>query len=68
MIQSVAVPFLVLILYFKFTQSSLVFINKILFFLNLSKLAEILNVLTESFFAEVFSLKHFVINVYYVLS
>ena len=53
LIQSVAFPFLVLILYFRFTPSPFVFINKI-HFLELKicpkYLTEILKILTESFF------------------
>ena len=57
LIQSVAFPFLVLILCSKFTQFPFVFINKI-GFLELTVcpkyLTEILKILTESFFAETF--------------
>ena len=66
LIQSVAFPFRVLILYAKFTQSRFVFIKKIHFFelkICPKYLTEILKVLTESFFVEVFLPKLFVINV-----
>ena len=59
MIQSVAVPFLVLILYFKFTQSSLVFINKIHFFFKFVQIGRNIErfdgkFFCRSFFAETF--------------
>ena len=58
LIQFVAFPFLVMILYSKFTQSLFVFISKI-HFLELKicpkYLTEILKILTESFFVETFS-------------
>ena len=57
MIQSVAVPFLVLILYSKFAKSLFIFINKIHFLefkICPKSLTEILNILNESFFAETF--------------
>ena len=60
--QSVAFPFRALILYAKFTQSRFVLIKKIhLLELKICPkyLTEILKILTESFFAEVFSSKHF---------
>ena len=60
--QSVAFPFRALILYAKFTQSRFVLIKKIhLLELKICPkyLTEILKVLTESLFAEVFSSKHF---------
>ena len=62
LIQSVAFPFRVLILYAKFTQSRFVFIKKNHFLewkICPKYLTEIFKVLTESFFAEVFSPKHF---------
>ena len=76
LIHSVAFPFRVLILYSKFTQSPFVLINRI-HFLKLKicpkYLTEILKILTESFFNEIFSPKHFppklfVINAVYFLT
>ena len=62
LIQSVAFPFRVLILYAKFTQSRFVFIKKTHFLepkICPKYLTEILKVLTESFFAETFSAEFF---------
>ena len=67
-IQSVAFPFWLLILYTKFTQSRFVFTNKT-HFLELTIgpkcLTEILKVLTERFFAETFSAKTFHVNIFH---
>ena len=57
LIQSVAFPFLVLILHSNFTQSPFTFINKIRFFelkICPKYLTEILKILTKRFFAETF--------------
>ena len=62
LIQSVASPFRILILYAKFTQSRFVFIKKnhfLEFKICTKYLTEILRVLTESFFAETFSAETF---------
>ena len=60
LIQSVAFPFWVLILYSTFTQSCFVFINKIQFIelkICPKYLTEILKILAGSFFAKTFSAK-----------
>ena len=68
LIQSVAFPFRLLILYAKFTQCRFVFINKT-HFLELTIgpkcLTEILKVLTERFFAETFSAETFHVNIFH---
>ena len=61
-VHSIAFPFRVMILYSQFIQSRFVFINGI-YFLELKicpkYLTKILKILTESFFTDVFSAKHF---------
>ena len=70
LVQSVAFLFLALIFYSKFTQSPFIFINKIRFLelkICVKYLIEILKFLTESFFAEQFPPRLFVINIFETL-